>query len=492
MSAKTMSHCQGKGSISHNNRDFIFQNVDPDRTKDNITYVKQPLAEAYQECFGEAVREYNEKQARADRKIDDYYAHLFGEQQKNSVATGANKQKSFYETLVQIGTKDDSGVGSADGRLAAKCLDEYMKGFNERNPNFHVFNAVLHMDETTPHLHIDYIPVAAQKKGMTRQNGIAKALEQMGHGKGKDAVNRWRISERKILEEICNRHGIEISEPKKSRGSLSPEEYKTVKDNAKDEARKEFEKDFDAFSSIKQELEDLKKEKADIQAWMQREKTRDAIENKTRHDKLPKIDYSKHRMAHIGNNRIVPVEDYKIMRNRSEWYRKGVGLKEREAAISERETAVSEREQAASDAEKKAKAAQEKADQAQSKADALYSQQLTVNRSLAETRSELSATKEALKNSKATEAKLRGHVAALQQERDAAKNALLRTENALIKGLDSFTFTPKGDTVMVGSDFKAFMDSIKTEKPEHRVLERVHERERELNRLLNRSIGISL
>ena len=267
MPTKSMSHCQGKGSLSHNNREFIYQNVDPSRTKDNITYISESLAEAYQKCFGEATKIYNEKQTRDDRKIDVYYSHLFGKQQQNSVAVGSNKQKSFYESLVQVGTKNDSGVGSTDGHVVAKCLDEYMRSFQERNPQFYVFNAVLHNDEATPHLHIDYIPVAIQKKGMEKQNGIAKALEQMGYGKGKDAINRWRLSERKELEMICERHGIKISEPAKSRGSLSVEEYKTIKDSVKEEARIEFEKEYDAFSEIQQEIETLKQEKADLQEF---------------------------------------------------------------------------------------------------------------------------------------------------------------------------------------------------------------------------------
>lgn len=365
MPTKSISHCQGKGSISHNNRDFSFKNVDPSRTKDNITYVQQPILEAYRECFGKALEEFNGRQTREDRKIADYYAHLFGNQKQNSVAVGANKQKSFYENLVQVGTRDDSGVGSADGELVAKCLDEYMRGFQERNPQFHVFNAVLHMDEATPHLHIDYIPVAVQTKGMAKQNGIAKALEQMGHGKGVDAINRWRLSERKVLEEICNRHGIEISEPKESRGSLSPDEYKAMKDEIKKQAELEAEEirseipkikeqaytesqeafhgdyasAFAELERIRGEIGRLEQESLQMQAWLIQEEVRVAAENKTKHDKLPKIDYSKHRPTFGGKNMVVPKEDYELMRSRSEWYRRGIGLKEREAKVAEREAA---------------------------------------------------------------------------------------------------------------------------------------------------------
>lgn len=225
--AKTISHCQGKGSLTHNNRKFSAKNVDSSRTKDNIIFIEQPIADAYDDLFGAAIERYNAKQKRSDRKIKcGYFEHVFKRSPAQSVVTSADKRKSFYEDVVQIGTKDDTGVGTAEAAVAAKCLTEYMNGFQERNPNFRVFNAVLHMDEATPHLHIDYIPVGHYKQGVDTQNGIAQALKEMGYGTGKDAISRWRESERAVLEKICNAHNIEIAAPEKSRGSLTVEQYK--------------------------------------------------------------------------------------------------------------------------------------------------------------------------------------------------------------------------------------------------------------------------
>lgn len=225
--AKSLSFCQGKGSLTHNTRKFSAKNVDSSRTKDNITFVNKTLAEAYDDLFGAAIERYNAKQKRADRKITcDYFEHVFKRTPAPTVVTSADKRKSFYEYVVYLGTKFDTGVGTADAPIAAQCLTEYMNGFQQRNPNFRVFNAVLHMDEATPHLHIDYIPIGHYKQGVDTQNGIAQALKEMGYGLGKDAINRWRISERAILEKICNAHGIEISAPEKSRGSLTVEQYK--------------------------------------------------------------------------------------------------------------------------------------------------------------------------------------------------------------------------------------------------------------------------
>lgn len=235
MGTKTISFCQGKGSLSHNNRTFSAKNVDSTRTKDNVIFAQKSIEQAYDECFGAAVERYNDKQKRSDRKIKDgYFQYAFNRKPCDTVVVAADKRKSFYEDVVYIGTKDNTGVGTPDAEIAADCLKEYMSGFTKRNPNLFVFNAVLHMDEATPHLHIDYIPLGHYKRGIDTQNGIAQALKEMGFGEGKDAINRWRESERKVITEICNRHGIKISAPEKSRGSFAVEEYKKYKDTISD------------------------------------------------------------------------------------------------------------------------------------------------------------------------------------------------------------------------------------------------------------------
>lgn len=231
MCKKSISMCEGKGSLSHNNREFTAKNIDPSRTADNIVFVQQELGEAYHHLFDEAVEKYNARQKRNDRKIDDYFEHLFNRPPGKSFIVNANKQKCFYEHLVYIGTKHDTGVGTPDAEITKDCLREYMKGFQERNPNFYVFNAVMHLDESTPHLHIDYIPVGHFKSGLEVRNAKNKALEEMNFGKDAKANNRWRLSEWDILKNICNAHGIEISEPKKSRGySYTVEEYGEYQD----------------------------------------------------------------------------------------------------------------------------------------------------------------------------------------------------------------------------------------------------------------------
>lgn len=233
MKEKRISFCQGKGSLTHNNRLFIADNVDRNHIKDNITFIREDIGYVYEHLFAESTRRYNTRQKRNDRKIHcSYYESLFHRKPTNSVVTAADKRKSFYEDVVQIGRKEDSGVDTEDAQLVADCLKEYMAGYQKRNPNFVVFNAVLHMDEATPHLHIDYIPVGHYRRGQDTQNGIAQALKEMGFGEGKGAIARWRASEIEVLNQICLAHSITPLEPEKSRGSMSVKEYKEARQEA--------------------------------------------------------------------------------------------------------------------------------------------------------------------------------------------------------------------------------------------------------------------
>ncbi len=230
MISRTISICQGKGSIGHNNRTFHTKNSDPARTKNNIVFVREPIGTAYEKLFAEAVERYNAKQKRSDRKIKSgYFEYQFGQPVTETKLTSPDKRKSFYEYLIQLGTMEDTGIGTEAAEKATACLCEYMRGFSERNPNFYVFNAVIHLDEKTPHLHIDYVPVGHYKRGVDTQNGIAQALKEMGYGTGKNAIAKWRQSEYLIFREICEKNGFIISEPKKSRGvSFAVDEYKEI------------------------------------------------------------------------------------------------------------------------------------------------------------------------------------------------------------------------------------------------------------------------
>jgi len=271
MKEKSISFGQGHGSLTHNNREFMAANVDPLRTPNNITFVCQSIGEAYEQLFSESTARYNARQKRNDRMIHgSYYEHLFGVKPCNTVRTAADKRKSFYEDVVQIGKMEDSGYGTEDFQLVANCLKEYMEGFQARNPNFYVFNAVLHMDEATPHLHIDYIPVGHYKRRQDTQNGIAQALKEMGYGEGKMAIAKWRAAEVEVLNKICLEHGIKPLAPEKARGTLEVAEYKEQRHKADELADKnaradaELSKKVEQINRVLQYLPDIKKnEKAE-------------------------------------------------------------------------------------------------------------------------------------------------------------------------------------------------------------------------------------
>ena len=230
MAAKTISFPKGRGHLTHNNRDFICNNVVPERTAWNRIYIQEPLKDAYEKCFGQALRDYNAAQKRKDRQKDDYLKEI-----ENS----GNKEKAFYENIVQIGKKtdtpvtDENGVLTEEAKAAIEVLDRYAKTFQERNPNLYLFNCVMHLDEATPHLHIDYIPVAhGYKNGMKTRNSLTKAFQQMGFAK---AVSRkqnetvaWQEREREYLTELCREQGIEIEVLGIQRDNLSLPEYKAA------------------------------------------------------------------------------------------------------------------------------------------------------------------------------------------------------------------------------------------------------------------------
>ena len=168
---RTISAMVGKGSAAHNSREFIAENVDRERTPNNIEYINEPIKEVYHEMFDEALERYNEKQTRNDRKIDDYYEKI----------RMSKQEKPFHELIIQIGNKDDMASDSYMGDAAKRILDEYFQGFQERNPNLRVFSAHLHMDEATPHLHIDFIPfTTGSTRGLDTRVSLKKALEAQG------------------------------------------------------------------------------------------------------------------------------------------------------------------------------------------------------------------------------------------------------------------------------------------------------------------------
>lgn len=211
---------RGKGSLSHNRRDFIAENVDSSRTPLNVEYCNEDIRAVYHELFDDALARYNEKQTRRDRVIDDYY---------EKIRTG-KQEKLFEELIIQIGNKDDMNATSENGQLARQMLDEYMQSFQQRNPTLRVFSAHLHMDEATPHLHIDFIPfTTGSKRGLETRVSLKKALEALGFAGGTKShteLNQWIEAEKQVLASIMARHDIQWEQKGTHEEHLSVLDYK--------------------------------------------------------------------------------------------------------------------------------------------------------------------------------------------------------------------------------------------------------------------------
>ena len=200
---RTISISMGKGSLTHNNRIFVAKNVDRERIADNVVYKREDIRQVYHTLFDEALEEYNHRQKRKDRRIPDYYEKI----------RQSRQEKLFYEMIVQIGNRDDMGTDYREmASLSKEILSEYMEGFQERNPNLYVFNAVLHMDEATPHLHIDYVPyITDSKRGLRVRNSMKGALAAQGFtGEGKQNTEwaKWAEHEKEVMAEIMEWYEI--------------------------------------------------------------------------------------------------------------------------------------------------------------------------------------------------------------------------------------------------------------------------------------------
>ena len=217
---RTISAMRGKGSLTHNRRDFIAENVDSSRTPLNVEYRNEDIRAVYHELFDDALAHYNEKQTRRDRVIDDYY---------EKIRTG-KQEKPFEELIIQIGNKDNMNASSENGQLARQMLDEYMQSFQQRNPTLRVFSAHLHMDEATPHLHIDFIPfTTGSKRGLETRVSLKKALEELGFAGGTKShteLNQWIEAEKQALASIMARHDIEWEQKGTHEEHLSVLDYK--------------------------------------------------------------------------------------------------------------------------------------------------------------------------------------------------------------------------------------------------------------------------
>lgn len=391
---------QGKGSQLHNRRDYekigksIPENIDSSKTAENITLVDKDIRQAYQEIFGDALEKYNSKQKRADRKIEDYLDHI----QKSK-----NGEKLFYEDVVQWGSKDD--FRSPETRERAKeALVKYVEGFEERNPNLKLIGAYIHMDEASPHLHLDYVPVATgYSRGLEKRNSLDKAMKQMGfqpenESRKNNATKLWKENERAVFGEICRSLGLEVEPERKSeRKSLTVDEYK----EARDEMIGEIEQEKNAIVA---EVEPLRELKTGI----------DEIDS-TGKTILPGV------VA-------VKKKDLEAVKEQAKAYtvnRDEIGeLRQRSAAVSQREQRADQREQ---QLDNKAQELARKEQQLQQ----MYQRQLNLNQLLEKSERDGKSKDKQIADLQSENSSLRGQIRSLTIQLDQIKGELWEKINDL-------------------------------------------------------------
>ena len=210
----------GKGALKHNSRIFNTPNTNPERSHLNKEYINNDIKNVYHELFDEAVERYNSKQTRSDRKVKNYYEKI----------CNGKQEKPFHEIVVQIGNKNDFGIDKKTAEFAEKALDNYVSTFQKRNPYLRVFSAHMHLDEATPHLHIDFVPfTTGSKRGLDTRVSLKQALANQGFvGNGREETEwaLWVNSEKESLAESMLKFNIEWENQHTSREHLSILDYK--------------------------------------------------------------------------------------------------------------------------------------------------------------------------------------------------------------------------------------------------------------------------
>lgn len=262
---KTISFHNGTvWSRGHNARDERYtkkqEHIDPTLSSQNVILRDTPVRQAYKDIFGWAVEEYNSRQKRADRRINDYYEKIKTDKRKHPV----------YECIVQIGDKNDTG-NSAE--LEKQALIKFAEEWDTRNPNLRLIGAYVHCDEPdgTVHMHLDYIPVAECSKGMLIQNSLDRALQQQGFKSEnihQTAQIAWQEREREALTAICRELFIDAQHSQgigKGRKYLTPQEYRIAKDEQQAQIDNELQ-------PLREELDEYKQLDVSAKAFIVEEK----------------------------------------------------------------------------------------------------------------------------------------------------------------------------------------------------------------------------
>lgn len=331
---------KGEGDRDHNLRIFIAPNVDKNRIKDNVVFINETLQEAYRKNFDDSIRAYNigkkpsrQKWSNMEHPADGYLAKL---ERDIAECTDEKKRKKltkpFYEAIIQVGNMEDYGTLTHPQRaqIAKEILTKYMKEFQENNPRLYVFCAVLHMDEGkgkngkinggTPHLHIDYIPIACGlKQGLPVRNSLTQALAQQGieSGNNKNDNNNsvWQVQQIETIKKICDEHGIQTKViGSEKRAYLTPDAYRAlmaVNEQKLNRARAETDKTINniVFGKTLVDVNQLKRERAIT-----------SVLREQYHDNLKEMEEEKERLRlhYLDSESDLQLEKQRVMQEKSQ------------------------------------------------------------------------------------------------------------------------------------------------------------------------------
>lgn len=313
------------------------KHIDKDRIKDNLIFVDKDIKEVYKELFSESIAEYNAKQKRSDRKIDDYYEKIKEDKKKNLA----------YECIVQIGSESDTSYSS---ELEKKALIKYVEEWEERNPNLRLVGMYMHNDEATSHLHIDYIPVAYNcKRGMRVQSSLAGALKQQGFVSTKISDTeqmQWQNSERLALEKICLEMGIDV----KANQGLCKTKYFDEKTQSVKIGHRRHLSTYEYKQARQEMLSDITEEKNKLEKEVNKlneEITRKTNSLNVKQAEVPKLPEMITVKNLFGKEKTRPIteEERKIKQQEIDNIRKQNELTIQQALLIERELIIQEQEE---------------------------------------------------------------------------------------------------------------------------------------------------
>lgn len=185
----------------------------------------QDVKAVYHQEFDEALKVYNENQTRADRKIEDYFEHV------------ANKEQDMaVEIIIQIGDRAYWQQHYENKCYMKKIYSMMLAELQYLLPEFVVANAVVHMDEDSPHMHVVGVPVATSyKKGLSKQVSKRKVFT-------KEVLSEVLQDELRAVANTKVRIAFDEQIREKSKGrnhDLSVMEYKVLKEEIRYDELKE-------------------------------------------------------------------------------------------------------------------------------------------------------------------------------------------------------------------------------------------------------------